>query len=475
MIPAAAGQPSARAVPRRVSLGPADVALYLWRAKWLMGAVFLPLFVCGMLAAMALPVRHAAEIRLLASPPDPGGRALTVQSELALLSSAPVASAAIKGLGARRLYPALADSCREPDCAQLVARAVLRDLSVSIAPGSDVIRAAFTHADPKIAEEYLEALLDAYSALRPQLIRPDIMPGLDASYARLEADLREAEAALRDYHAGKDEPPPDEDEMLRHLSSQVNAAILNNAGRLSEVHGQLAAHRQQIRSVPPEQDLFVEDAAGGRLQELYLERERWRASASPNAPALIELDREIERIETAQQSDSWPGGLRRRGVNPLYQQLQASILRLEAEAAALSRQQAELASQLSGIEARRRKSEPVPADLAVLVRQRDVAARALGALAQRDADLRVEAQLQGTASPPLRRLGEITLARRGERLRIWAATGAFLIALLAALGAGFAYVGSRRGLASALSLERTLGLPVLATVPVRNAGASRHA
>ncbi|MFN7055808.1 hypothetical protein [Hyphomonas sp.] len=467
MTPIAAGQPSVRAVPRRVRLGPADVALYLWRAKWLMAVVFLPLFACGILAAMALPVRHEAQVHLVAAPVDAAGRSLTVQSELDLLRSAPVVARAVSEVGPLRLYPALAQGCGDPDCEPHMVRAAQRALKLPQAQASGILRISFIHTDPEVAAAFLKALFDAYGALRPGLVQPPLPAGLGASYARLEGELAEAEAALRDFRGQTDAALPEDDETLRHLSAEVRAAILRNSARLTEVQGQLSVHQRQIRSIAPEQDLFIEDAAGQRLQELHLERERWRARVSPDHPALIDLDRQIERAEAARESSSWPEGLRRRGANPLYQELQGAILRLEAEAAALVRQQTELAEQLAVIEARRNGNEAVPQELAALVRQRDVAARALAALADRDADLRVRAQLEAASGAPLSRLEPVAVMRKGETLRIAVALGSVLAALFAALAAGWGYARSRRGFATPSALERTLGLPVLASAPAR--------
>lgn len=473
MYSAAAGQPGARPAPRRPRLGAADVALYLWRAKWLMLLVFLPLFALGLLAAISIPVRYTAETRLLvaASELAPAG-GQSAASELDLVRSSPVVHAALGGFGGARLYPAIAQACDGAGCQTDYTRAVLRDFKVSAAPDSQVIRAVYKHPDPFLAKDFLSALSAAYIAYRPRIIDTDpSTDGLEAAYSSLQAELAEAEAAIRNYSdgAGKREPWPDE--TVQQLIARVNGDRLTNAARLSEVQGQLAAHRRQLRSVPEEHDLFVDDISEQRLQELYLEREEWRARLSPDSAILRDLDRRIERAELFLSRRDEPAGMRRRGANPLYQELQAAILRLEAEAEALTRQQVELGSQLDALASRRARMSETSPEYARLVRRRDVAAIASEALLQRDAGARLRAELEGAGAGGLRILEPSTLTHRGEGLRLLGAGLAFLIAALAAMTAGLAYASSRRGFATARSVEQTFDLPVLASVPVRKGGA----
>ena len=472
MYSAAAGQPGARPAPRRPRLGAADIALYLWRAKWLMLLVFLPLFALGLLTAISIPVRYTAEMRLLASASElapAGGQ--TAASELDLMRSLPVVHAALDDFSGARLYPAVAQACDGADCQTDFTRAVLRDFEVSAAPGSQVIRAAYKHPDPVLAKDFLRALSDAYIAYRPGIMVTDpSTEGLEATYIRLQAELAEAETAIRSYSGGAGEQDLWPDETIQQLITRVNGERLNNAARLSEVRGQLAAHRRQLRNVPEQHDLFVDDVSEQRLQELYLEREEWRARLAPDSVILQDLNRRIERAEIFLSRRDEPAGMRRRGANPLYQEVQAAILRLEAEAEALIRQQAELDSQLSALANRRTSSSSTPPEYSRLVRRRDVAEIALEAMLHRDAGARLRTELAGAGAGGLRILEPATITHRGEGLRILSAGLALLIAALAALITGLAYAFSRRAFATARSIERTFDMPVLASVPVRKGG-----
>ena len=59
-----------RAVPARPRLGLADLVILLWRAKWMMGLVFMILASLFFLAALQLPTTYTASSRLLATLDD---------------------------------------------------------------------------------------------------------------------------------------------------------------------------------------------------------------------------------------------------------------------------------------------------------------------------------------------------------------------------------------------------------------------
>lgn len=443
--------------------------------------VFLPLFALGLLTAISVPVRYTAEARLIAYPSglsagqfDPDGGGVLAASELDLMRSLPVVQAALGAFGGARLYPAIAEACTGPDCERQFTRAVMRDFTVSAAPGSQVFRAAYTHQEQRFAEAFLSALTSAYADYRPHIVQTDPdADGFEDTYVRLQADLAETEAAIREYteRAGEQDPLPDE--ALQPLLTRVSGERLTNAARLSEVQGRLAAHRRQLRNVPEEHDLFVDDVSELRLQELYMEREDWRARLPPGSAILQDLDRRIERAELFLNRRDEPAGMRRRGANPLHQELRAAILRLEAEAEALTRQQAELDSQLAALEAQRAQTGGPSPELARLIRRRDIVTAAMDALLQRDAGARLRAELSsaGAGAGGIRLLEPATIIHRGDALRILSAGLACLLSALAALTAGLAYAASRHGFATAGGLEQTLHLPVLASIPVYKGGA----
>ena len=143
----------------RPRLGMPDVVVLLWRAKWLMIAVFLPLLAAGLAGAAMLPAQYTAETRLIVSPE----RGAMVRAELELLRSPAVAHRALAKVSLARAYPEIARGCAGEACARPAADAIAQRFVADAAAESTVITARFTHGRAEMAAEMLNAMAGAIS------------------------------------------------------------------------------------------------------------------------------------------------------------------------------------------------------------------------------------------------------------------------------------------------------------------------
>lgn len=471
MSPADPGQHPARAAPARLRprLGFADLLVHLWRAKWLMLLVFLPIFVLGLLAAVLLPQRYTATARLLVSPAaERFGDESFARSEIELLRSPVVLNAALERVTLARAYPDLAETCSNRDCAPIAAGLLSGSLQAAPAPGGQAVLLRFTHPDPVIAAELLNALTRAYLDYRPAVLGEEPALSYGAQRERFEREVSDAEAAIRAYLAQNGLSRLETGEgAYQRLYEAANLQLIAATARKAQAEAELASYRRKLTTLSPDQTLYVEDTSRQRLQELYVQREELRARLAPNALALRDLDNRIERIEglLARQEDI--AGTVRKGPDPLYQEVQAAIARLEADVQAATRQQADLHAQIASIEARDQRLRELAPGLAELQRRRDIAAEAARQFGARAAQARARSELAREGAGDVRLLQEAQVPRRGESLRVMAALGAFALAGLAALIAGLLHALGRRSFATPGALERTVGLPVIATIRER--------
>lgn len=471
MSPADAGQPEARAAqPRlRPRLGAGDVLVHLWRAKWLMLLVFLPLFALGLFAALMLPERYVAQARVLVFPPTERADAESAaRSEIELMRSPVVARGALEKVTLARAYPALAAQCARKDCARIGADLLADNLQTEVLPGGRAVRLQFGHADPEMAAVLLNALTRAYLDYRPAVLGEEPALSFGAQRERFEREVADAETAIRTYLAQNGLTGLETERSTQQRLYEAASLELMMAGaQKAQLEAELASYRRKLAGLPADQVMYTEDTAQQRLQELYVQREELRARLAPNALALRDLDNRIERIEGLVAAQGDTASAARRGPDPLYQEVRLAIARLEAEVQAAARQQAELHAQIASLEARDQHLRELAPGLAELVRRRDVAADAARQFGARAAEARARSDLAREGAGDVRLVESAAVPMRGESLRIPASFAAFLLAALAALGAGLAHAFSRRGFATAAALERTVGLPVLATVRPR--------
>ena len=85
-----APSPAHQGARLRPRLGALDIAVQLWRAKWLMLAVFAPLCAAGLAMAFVLPQGFTATSRILVTPGDRvayAGGEVSAPAEMELLRS----------------------------------------------------------------------------------------------------------------------------------------------------------------------------------------------------------------------------------------------------------------------------------------------------------------------------------------------------------------------------------------------------
>jgi uncharacterized protein involved in exopolysaccharide biosynthesis len=456
---------SARVRPR---LGALDMAVQLWRAKWLMLAVFTPLCAAGLAVAFALPQSFTATSRILVSAGDTlayGAAEVSAPAELELLRSPVVAQKVLAKVTLARAYPDIARGCKPEACEGLGIAAITRDLSVTVADMNPVLTAEFRHAHAAMSAELLNAMIEAYLGYRADINTDTRTDDFREQRERFEQDLAEADQAIRAYLATNNlTDHAAERDTLRGLYQSASGELLVAQSRLRQAEAQLANYRVQIDSIAPEQDLYVEDSSQQTLLALQLERQEKLSRYRAGSRVIEELDRRIEQAEAFLDTHGNTVGIVRRGPNPLYQQVEASIATLQSEVQALGGQVAELKSQIAAFEGRQRRLVELEPALQELERSRQVAEKAAVAFSEREVDARARSEMTRRGASAIRVLEPATPPVEGASLTIPVTLLTLIIASLAALAAGLMRAVTRSGFATPGSVERTLGLPVVAAI-----------
>lgn len=461
-----AARPAGLVRPR---LGALDMAVHLWRSKWLMLGLFAPLLAIGLAAALTLPGSYTAASRLLVAPGAEypaagvgdgaaGELSAQVQSEIELLRSPRVAEAALAKVTLSRAFPQIAHSCRPETCARLGVAEIAARFRTTGAPQNPVILAEFEHPQAAMSAEMLNALVAAYFDYRAEILGEAPAGGSGEMRAQLEEEYAKARDAVRAYllDNGLTDFAADRD-TLRQLYQSASGELLQTRSRLKQAEAQLANYREQIESIPPERELQVDAPGQDALLALKLERQEKLTRFRADSRVIEDLDDRIGQIETDLGTKA--GGVRRE-PNPLYEQIEASIATLTSQVQALRSQEEELSAQITAIEESQRRLVALEPELETLERRKAAAELALSVHTERAA--------RGEGAPgaagSIRLLEPATPPVRGESLKLPAAIFAAVLALLVALAAGLAKAFTRRGFATPGSAERTLGLPVLASV-----------
>lgn len=480
-------------------LGIGDIVIQLWRAKWLMCAVFLPIMALGVVGAIFAPEKFVAHSSLHVALGDEyvyrssvgamgDGRAAVApeigsmtQSELELIGSAEVAERALETFKVDVLYPKIAKACETKraklkgdaakleqlayDCHQTAVDALRSSFEAGAAPKTQVIGTAFEHKDAKLSAEVLNAIVANYLTYRAEVFGTGNSSGFAAQRQQFEAQLLDTENELRAFLTENNIGDfVAERQTATALYQSASSELLITESKLRQVEGQLHAFRKQIESIEPQQDLYVEDSTQQAMLTLQLEREEKLTRFREGSRTIQELDKRIAQTEAYIKSQDGPIGTVRRGPNPLYQQVNSSLNNLSAESAALRGQRQELKKQIRDFEERQRRLINLEPQHQNLLRQRELLDRNVRSFAEREVESRAHTELVQQNVDNIRVIERAIAPVEGESLKLPIFALSFLLAAFTALIAGLIRTFTRNGFSTAHSVERTLGLPVLASV-----------
>lgn len=492
--PSGVVQTDAGYVPARPRLGMADLALQLWRAKWLMLLIGLPIFALGLFAAFQMPktyeshsalyVTSGDEVRsssILSDPSfDPGpGIQEVIQGELEILQTQLVAERTLSRFPLDRIYPELA-LARDKQLARADPSmkdaiefeqyqkgvAALRDnFWASASPNSNIISVGFKHEDPQIAAEILNAALAVYLQRRAELFGSRPVDQLRAERKRFEGQLLDAEASIsvfltenqvRDFAS--------ERSTAQSLFAAISNELFTVQARASAVQGQLARTRIQLSETSPELDLYVEDSSAQQLRELEIERNQALVNYTPDSRRVQAIDRRIVELRAFLAAQDRPVGTVRRGPNPTYQALESSFNTFEAESASLREQEIELQRQLRAVEDKLNRFTQLEPTWNELLRNRDLIESSVRTIAEQEQREGTIAGITAQEADSVKVTEPPTVPIKGSSLKLPIAILSILFAGFTALMFGLFRAYSKRGFATPSSLQKTVGLPVLGAV-----------
>ena len=469
----------------RPSLGLSELVLQLWRAKWLMLLVFLPIFLVGLFVASQMPKKYTAYSRVQVSlgreyvyeplVGDAGkGAALeseaVVRAEIEKTYSPVIPRRVLAKIGLGKIYPELAEKAAQAttDEERIKARAAaLKGLQANFvagaAPGSPVIRINFTHKDPDVAAEVTDAFVDEYLAYRINLLSDDVFNSVSRQRSEFEGQLSKAEKEIRAFLITN---RISDFEAERIALGDRHAAISNELFQVEaskrEAEARLSVLQQQLANMPEEVELYVDTTGDEQLLNLQIEREqllgRYRADSQP----VREIETWISNLRQLLQSSE--GGVRRRGQNPAHVDLNSRVAIQSAELDAMRSRALELTSQLGKVEKRQVMLIDLLPEYQKLVRDQAVLESSVKNLAEREQTRRAERELNA-ASTSVTVLERAFPPTEGKSMKMIAALASLVFAGFTALMVGLGYTLTRKGLATRASAERTLGLPVIGQVP----------
>ncbi len=508
-----------------------DVLIVVFRERRFILGVFSLILAAGVLVSLKLGTVYTAEARVLVLPsrdyvlrPEVGdlgvnmamGDDRIVRSETEIFKNSQLVERVIEEIGLDQFYPdsgvngseardswlarrwralrglfggaepatgAAGDLGPDPLAEQERKRldqAVVRftaSLDVLPVKDSSVIHLTFSDENPGIAADALNRLILVYLEQRRsvfELSRSQVFIQQRDNFAqrlnRAEQDL-EAFKLKYDISAFADQKS-----LLLRQQAEVQNDKMDTATRLREVEGRLNTIRNQLVTVPREIPLFAEsgqqdarDTARATLVTLEARRNELLTKFSETSKFITDLDDQIVKLRAIVTATPPKQSLSRRtGRNPLYDELNADLVRREGEAAALGARQKSLDAQLTRLTQRLAEFDRLERDFNALMLQRTLLEKNLQTYAQKAEEALIQEELDRQKTANVRVIEQAQTPRQGRSLRMIVLALALVGGLVIALALAFLKDFFREVLISPEDAERALRLPVLVAAALKN-------
>ena len=464
-----------------------DLVRGLFYYKRPVAIAFLIPVILGLVVAVLRPPSYTAEARLLVLPGEEYSfrrevgapqaditmdRNQFAQSEAAILRDAALQAQTLQALGPAHVL----GSAYDPTAPNAMTRAVAAlsaDLSITALPQSNAITLNYRNRDPEIAAAVLNQLITFYLDARPAVYNRSALPTLIEQRDLYAKRLHDAEDALQQFGKQHD---------ITDLTNQVSLLLKQRADlqqqqtdlaqRTSSATAQVQQLRLQLTRIPQNVQQFVDttrsvagDVRSTDLVRLQAQRQEMVSHYQPDAPQIVDLDRQIAEATARQHSSSSRDlSAARQGRNPLFDDISASLSRAEAEEHGLEASAVSLQTAQTALVNRLSELDGASQQYRMLERNRDVLADSYKSFSSDVESARVNDQLDQKRFGNVRLVQAATPPASPAATRRLLAMGSLVLGLISAIATLTILSALRQVVIDRIDAERGLGLPVLLTV-----------
>lgn len=484
-----------------------DILTIVFFDRWAILVAFLVPVLLGVVAISATRTTFEAEARLLVLlgreyvfRPEVGenvpglsfDREQIVKAELEILGSRELKAEVIRTVGLEEMYPQLnreqaaepkqeTEGRRRPRATDLAVDKFEKNLKLTPVQGSNVIQLAFDHADPQIAAEALNLLIRFYMDKRRDVFNQSRSAIIQEQRDQFAQRLRDAEARLQEFRAQNNISNADEQtNLLLRQESEQNLALLQLDERIRGLEAQGQALKAQI-AVTPAQVLLSSDntrapameSARGTLMALELRRRDLLTKYKETSRVIADVDAQIAQARAfLGQDDKRVTDSTRRGRNPVLDDLERDLARLEAELKGLQARRGEIESSLRKLRDRLGELAERQQAFRALERDRALLEESYRTYTTRLEQAKITEEFDKSKSANVRIIASAEPPSEGRSLRLPIMAAAVFIGFLTALATAFVVAQMRQIFLTPEDTERALGLPVLLAVPMRERSAA---
>lgn len=387
-----------------------------------------------------------------------------------------------KGLHAIKAAITGGDSGEEPDPVKLALDDFGDMYGIEAERVGDVIRVSFTHKDPDVAAEVLNTTIHSFIERRRELFADPQSTLVEDQVAKLRDQASQAQGNLQAYKAAHDISNYETQlDILLHRRGEVAKDQQDAENLVSQLTQKVAALQVQQKIVPVDVMVYTETNSGERTKNIQDSLENMRAreielqaNYRPDSRPVQEIRLQIDKMEAELQrlrSDQ-SASATRKGRNLVYDNVVFELSKAQSDLSAAQARATLDKDQLADVDRQVQALNERRTDLLALERQSMAAEEGLKDAIKIYQDRKLMEDVAARKGANVRVIQDAEAPMKSTGIRKMIVIVGFVLALVA--GAIVAVVSefNRRGFLSPEKLERTLGIPVLVSIP--DSRALRH-
>lgn len=349
-----------------------------FRHRWRFIGAFAAVMALAIAAVLVLKPAYKSEALLLvkfnnrtAMTDTVAGAAISAQSterrevmnsQAQILKSHDLLREVVTKVGVARLYPKLAeDPPEDGGLEERAAERLAKDLEIEPTKETNVMQVALLNRDPQVAAAALGTLVERFQARQSEVFLNPQSTFLREQVDEARGQLAKSQAAVEDFKAKSGISSLEEERtLLLRLRAESNNSLTQQSARRDEAESRVKAMTASMKQLKPtiqlsdENDRFKAiDDARARLTELKAREAEMASNYRDDSIGLRTLRAQIDFAEKDLAARSKESLARiRTGPNPVYQQVQADLMRATAESAAAEAAIGPLERQIKEVETR---------------------------------------------------------------------------------------------------------------------------
>jgi uncharacterized protein involved in exopolysaccharide biosynthesis len=399
-------------------------------------------------------------------------KAEIVNSEIQILTSRDLVEGVINRIGLERLYPGGGDHAMDA-----AVKSFYSDFKAAPVEQSDVIALSYRSRDHDLAVEALDAAIQLYQQKHAEMFSDPRYKFLEQQTRQYEEQLAAQVRKISDVRSSRSLFDIDAQRAkLIDDRASVNSILEQLKSQAIDAHQRIEFLQNRLKSTPQliqagEAAAEAVEQAKDRLLDLQVKAQQLRERYVGEVKPLQDIEQEMTKLR---QFISQRGPLNRKTWsqrNTAYDDLVVALNRALADAAPLDRQIALRAEQAQDIEQKLRSLEENARALDTLERERRVLEELVHTYRTRYEEARMSEDLDREKAVSVSAIQKPDAPSRpsGPSHLPFAVVG-LLIGIVGASGILVYCLVFRETLITVESVERILGLPVLASVPTQTRG-----